>query len=560
MSRQRWWGWGVDGHDEPLPAAADALLTAELDLTPGRCGPPALEALTLPPASLAPGARSALTAVVGSGWVRDDHASRVTHAVGRSYPDLVRLRSGALDAAPDAVVEPGSADEVLAVLRACAELDLAVVPFGGGTSVVGGVEALRGEHAGVVALDLGRLTGLAGVDVRSGLATFRGGTFGPDAEAELAAHHLTLGHHPQSFEFSTVGGWVATRSAGQASTGYGRIDHLVQGLRLAAPVGEVVTGAGPASAAGPDLRELLVGSEGTLGVITEATLRVRLAPGATRFEAWALPGFAAAIEALRALAQAGGAAAVTRLSDEEETRLNLAMADSGRTGAALRAYLRARGMDRPCLLVLGWEGAEAAALRAHREAGVRVLRDYGAVALGAKAGEAWARGRYRGPYVRDELLSRGVLTDTLETAATWTRLLETYRAVGAALRGSLAARGTPALVCCHVSHLYPTGASLYFTFLARQETGAELAQWHAAKTAAGDAITAAGATITHHHAVGRDHAPWLGAEIGELGVALLRSAKATLDPTGVMNPGKVMGWTSNDAVYGNRGEPVREVS
>ncbi len=554
MSRQRWWGWGVDGHDAPLPAGGDALLTAELGLGATRREPPALSALKLPDPTLTPGARAALEAVVGDGWVRDDHAARVAHAVGRSYPDLVRLRSGRLDAAPDAVVEPGDADEVLAVLRACAELDLAVVPFGGGTSVVGGVEALRGERAAVIALDLGRLTGLEHVDVRSGLATFRGGTFGPDAEAELATHGLTLGHHPQSFEFSTVGGWVATRSAGQSSTGYGRIDQLVQGLRLAAPAGEVVTGAGPATAAGPDLRELLVGSEGTLGVITEATLRVRPLPGATGFEAWALPGFAAGAEALRALAQAGVAATVTRLSDEEETRVNLAMAGSRRTLTALRAYLRARGLDRPCLLVLGWEGDDAAALRARREPGARLLRAHGAVALGTKAGEAWANGRYHGPYLRDELLTRGALVDTLETSATWTQLLETYRAVGAALRGSLAARGTPPIVGCHVSHLYPTGASLYFTFLARQEQGAELEQWHAAKAAASDAIAAAGATITHHHAVGRDHAPWLEAEVGKLGLALLRSAKATLDPTGIMNPGKLMDWSSAEAVNGDRGE------
>ena len=540
MSRQRWWGWGVDGHDGPLPAEGDALLSHELGISSDRRGPPPLEALRLPRPALAPGARSALEAVAGSAWVRDDPFSRVSHAVGRSYPDLVRLRSGTLATAPDAVVEPGTAQDVLEVLRACVRLDLAVVPFGGGTSVVGGVEALRGEHTGVIALDTGRLTGLVDVDVRSGLATLRGGTFGPDVEAELGSHGLTLGHQPQSFEFSTVGGWVATRSAGQASTGYGRIDDLVQGLRLAAPAGEIATGAGPGTAAGPDLRELLVGSEGTLGVITEATLRVRPAPGATRFEAFGLPGFAAGTETLRALTQAGIAATVTRLSDEEETRVNLAMAGSARAVGALRGYLRARGLDRPCLLVLGWEGTDAAALRAHREDGVRVLRAHGAVAVGAKVGAAWARNRYRGAYVRDELLTRGVLVETLETAATWTRLLETYRAVGAALRASLSARGTPALVGCHVSHLYVTGASLYFTFLARQEAGAELEQWHAAKAAAGDAIAAVGATITHHHGVGRDHAPWLEGEVGGLGLTLLRSAKSTLDPTGIMNPGKLL--------------------
>ena len=541
MSRQRWWGWGVDGHDGPVPTGADALLTAALGLDPGapRREPPALESLVLPASTATPGARTTLQAIVGAAWVRDDHAARVAHALGRSYPDLVRLRSGRLEAAPDLVVEAGSAAEVLAVLRACAQLDLAVVPFGGGTSVVGGVEALRGGRSGVIALDLGRLTGLVDVDERSGLATLRAGTFGPDAEAALARHGLTLGHHPQSFEFSTVGGWIATRSAGQASTGYGRIDTLVQGLRLAAPAGEVVTGAGPASAAGPDLRELLVGSEGTLGVITEATLRVRPAPGATRFEAWALPGFQTGTEALRALAQGGVAAAVTRLSDEEESRMNLAMSPRG-PARAMATYLRLRGMPRPCLLVLGWEDRDDVALRARRAATVRVLRDHGAVAMGTRAGNAWARGRYHGPYMRDELLTRGVLVDTLESAATWTALPETYRAVGAALRGSLAGRGTPALVGCHVSHLYPTGASLYFTFLARQQAGAELAQWHAAKTAAGDALVAAGATITHHHAVGRDHAPWLADEVGPLGIALLRAAKATLDPTGIMNPGKLI--------------------
>lgn len=540
MSRQRWWGWGTDGHDGPLPEAGEALLVEELGLGSSRTTLPALEELVLPPSSLSQDARTRLAELVGAAWVADDHETRVLHGAGRSYPDLLALRSGELPHAPDAVVSPADHDEVLAVLRACAELDLAVVPFGGGSSVVGGVAPLAGEHAGVISLDLERLTGLLSLDPRSGLARFAAGTYGPDAEAALAAHGLTLGHHPQSFEFSTVGGWVATRSAGQGSTGYGRIDQLVQGVRLAAPGGEITTGSGPASAAGPDLRELLVGSEGTLGVLTEATLRVRPAPGATRFEAFALTGFAAAVEALRALAQAGAAATVTRLSDEEETRVNFAMSGSPRAAGALRTYLRARGVPRPCLLILGWEGADDTALRRRRESAERILRDHGALALGQKAGEAWAHGRFRGPYLRDELMSRRVLVDTLETAATWTDLLATYRAVGGTLRSVLAGRGTPALVGCHVSHLYPTGASLYFTFLARQEEGAELEQWQATKRAAGDAIRAAGATITHHHAVGSDHAPWLPGEIGDLGVALLRSAKATLDPTGIMNPGKLI--------------------
>jgi alkyldihydroxyacetonephosphate synthase len=449
----------------------------------------------------------------------------------------VRIRLRALEAAPDAVVLPADAEQVQAVLGACAEHGVAVVPFGGGTSVVGGVDALRGAHHAAIALDLRRLEGLDHLDSRSQLATLRAGTTGPAAEQALAARGMTLGHLPQSFEFSTVGGWVATRSAGQASTGYGRIDGLVRSLRAATPAGPIDTLTVPATAAGPDLRELLVGSEGTLGVITEATLRVRPRPAVTHDEGWALPGFSAASEAFRALAQAGAPPTIARLSDEEETRFTLAMA--GSAAGALRAYLRARGQQRPCLAILGFEGAEDD-VRDRRRRAARILREHGAVALGARPGAAWRAGRFHGPYLRDTLMTDGFLVDTLETATTWTNLLETYRAVGAALRTVLAGGGTPALVGCHVSHLYPTGASLYFTFLARAQRGAELEQWAGAKRAAGDAIAAAGATITHHHAVGRDHAPWLAHETGELGLALLRGAKATLDPAGIMNPGKLV--------------------
>jgi alkyldihydroxyacetonephosphate synthase len=538
-SAMRWWGWGVDGHDGPLPPRGAALLHAEL--SPGRPAAPrrppvTLEQVILPEPALSAPARAALVAAVGAEHVLDDHATRVLHAAGRSYPDLVRLRTGALECAPDAVVAPAGRGEVAVVLEACAEHDVAVVPFGGGTSVVGGVDAVRGGHHAAIALDLRRLDHVE-IDARSLLATFGAGTLGPAAERALAARGLTLGHHPQSFEFSTVGGWVATRSAGQASTGYGRIDALVRGVRLTAPAGEVVAQPFPATAAGPDLRALVVGSEGTLGVITEATLRVRAAPSARRHEAWALPGFAAGSEAMRALAQAGAAPAVTRLSDEEETRFNLAMA--GRAGQALAGYARARGQRRPCLLICGHEGTEDGVREGRRAAG-RILRGHGAVSLGPAPGRAWAQGRFHGPYLRDELMAQGLLVDTLETAATWSGLLEAYRGAGSALRRTLAARGTPALVGCHISHLYPTGASLYFTYLARAEPGAELEQWQAAKAAASDALVAAGATITHHHAVGRDHAPWLGAEVGELGLELLRAARARLDPDGIMNPGKLV--------------------
>jgi alkyldihydroxyacetonephosphate synthase len=391
-----------------------------------------------------------------------------------------------------------------------------------------------------VALDLRRLDRVVEVDGASLTATLEAGLLGPEAERRLGEHGVTLGHFPQSFEYSTVGGWVATRSAGQASSGYGRIDELVEGVRLVAPAGEVGRRAVPASAAGPDLRELIVGSEGVLGVICEATVRVRPVPRLRRYEGWSFRSFAEGREAFRVMEQADAAPDVARLSDEEETRLTLKLASSGGVAAqrAGRAYLRLRGQEGGCLAIVGFEGEDEDVERRRLRAGT-LLRAGGGVRLGRRPGEAWLRSRYAGPYLRDELLDRGLLVETLETAASWSALEGVYVAVGDALRRSLTEGGTPPLVMCHVSHLYRSGASLYFTFLARQAED-PLEQWRAAKSAASEAIVGAGGTITHHHAVGRDHAAWMRAEVGELGLGVIRAAKERLDPAGIMNPGKLL--------------------
>jgi alkyldihydroxyacetonephosphate synthase len=536
----RWWGWGEDGRAVPLPPAADKLLREELGTDPDARRPPvALEQVSLPDPGLPAGARERLAAAVGAEQVREGREERIGHAVGRSYPDLVRIRSGDASSAPDAVVLPGSAEQVTAVLAACAEHRVAVVPFGGGTSVVGGVEPVRDGLDAAISLDLSRLTKTAEVDPVSLTARLDAGLFGPEAERRLGEQGVTLGHFPQSFEYSTVGGWLATRSAGQASTGYGRIDELVEAVRCVTPAGELGTRAVPASAAGPSLRELVVGSEGVLGVICEATVRVRPAPAARRYEGWSFASFAEGCEAFRVMEQAEASADVNRLSDEAETRLSMALASSGsRTERLGRRYLRMRGQEAGCIAIVGFEGGDEDVERRRRHTAA-LLRAGGGVSLGARPGEAWLRGRYAGPYLRDELLDRRVMVETLETATSWTRLGSLHAAVGHALRGALGGRGTPPLVMCHVSHLYPSGASLYFTFLARQEDDA-LAQWRAAKSAASEAIVAAGATITHHHAIGRDHRRWMRAEVGELGVELIRAAKERLDPAGIMNPGKLL--------------------
>jgi len=537
----RWWGWGEDGHDVALPEHALAMLRSELGLdADAGARPVALEDVRLPDSRLDASVRARLAAVVGEQHVLDDRAARVGHAAGRSYPDLVRLRTGELAGAPDAVVVPGSTEQVQAVLAICAEARVAVVPFGGGTSVVGGVDPFADGFPAVISLDLHRLNRLLGVDRTSLTATFEGGLFGPEAERLLEAEGVTLGHFPQSFEYSTVGGWVATRSAGQASTGHGRIDELVEGLRLVAPSGELAPRALPATAAGPDLRELLVGSEGVLGVICEATLRVRELPTARHYEGWSFRSFEEGCEALRVMEQADGAPDVVRLSDEHETRLSLALASTGSTTErAGRAYLRMRGHEGGCIAIAGFEGERDDVERRRVHSGA-LLRAGGGLRLGRRPGEAWLRGRYAGPYLRDALLDHGAFVETLETATSWSNLPTLYAAVGDALRVSLSERGTPPLVMCHVSHLYRSGASLYYTFLARQQPEAAIDQWQAAKSAACDAILANGGTITHHHAIGRDHAAWMPAEIGAVGIDLIRAAKQRLDPVGIMNPGKLL--------------------
>jgi alkyldihydroxyacetonephosphate synthase len=536
----RWWGWGEDGHAVRLPPVAEGMLRDELEVVPDARRPPVgFEQVSLPDSRLPAPARARLAAALGADHLRDDREARIAHAVGRSYPDLVRIRSGDASSAPDAVGLPGSAEQVAAALAACAEHRIAVIPFGGGTSVVGGVEPVREGMAAALSLDLSRLATTAEVDRTSLTARLDAGLFGPEAERRLAAEGVTLGHFPQSFEYSTVGGWVATRSAGQASSGYGRIDELVEALRCIAPAGEIGTRAVPASAAGPSLRELLVGSEGVLGVICEATLRVRPAPAARRYEGWSFRSFAEGCDAFRVMEQADAAADVSRLSDRDETRMSMALASSGSTAERLgRRYLRLRGHEGGCIAILGFEGDEEDVERRRRHTAA-LLRAGGGVSLGARPGEAWLRSRYAGPYLRDELLDRGVMVETLETATSWSNLTTLHDAVGDALRAALGERGTPPLVMCHVSHLYPSGASLYFTFLARQEEEA-LDQWRVAKTAASEAIMTGGGTITHHHAIGRDHRPWMHAELGELGVELIRAAKERLDPAGIMNPGKLL--------------------
>lgn len=509
--------WGDPDSATELPESARGLV----ELAFGLQDRPAVAGAT-PPAPILDGALvDGLRAIVGAEHVLVDDATRTLRTRGKSTPDLLRARAGDLADAPDAVVRPDGHADVEAVLAWAHEHRVAVVPFGGGTCVTGGLAARRDGFAGLVSLDLVRMKRLLVVDEVSMTATLQPGLRGPEAEELLARHGLTLGHYPQSFEHASIGGFAATRSSGQSSAGYGRFDAMVVGITAATPTGSLDLGSSPANAAGPDLRQLLLGSEGAFGVITSVTVRVRRVPQVRSYEGWRWTSFDAGSEAMRTLAQGGLLPTVIRLSDETETAINLA--DPSSIGGA---------EDPGCLMIAGYEGT-ADQVGARRAAVTAVLTDLGGTPLGTGPGETWSQGRFDAPYLRDALLDNGVLVETLETATFWSNRERLYADVKAALADAL---GDGALVLCHVSHVYETGCSLYFTVAARQSED-PIGQWLVAKAAASDAMIAAGATITHHHAVGTDHTPWLTQEIGEVGVRVLRAVKAELDPAGILNPG-----------------------
>jgi alkyldihydroxyacetonephosphate synthase len=524
----KWNAWGDPAEAKPLSEGIRSLLrqaigieeSAETELEPDQ--------VRLRPSALSPADRDGLAAIIGAEYCGVDDRARLLRAGGKSTLDLLRRKDSGVQDAPDAVLLPGSDDEVAAILRFCADHSIAIVPFGGGTSVVGGVDPIRGDFKAVVSLDLRRLNQLHSLDEISGEADLGAGLTGPDAERLLGERGYSLGHFPQSFQFATIGGFAATRSSGQGSAGYGRFNDMVRGLRTVTPAGVLDLGRAPESAAGPDLRQLMIGSEGVFGIITRVRVRVHPVPEATRYEAWSFPDFTTGADALRAVVQTGTGPTVVRLSDEAETGVNLATTES----------IGEQKVTGGCLAITAFEGTAAHVESRHAETRA-LLQARGGTSLGEAPARAWDHGRFGAPYLRDSLLSAGALCETLETATNWSNVAALKAAVTEALTTSLAESGTPALVLCHISHVYPTGASLYFTVVAGQR-GNPIEQWRNAKTAASDAMMRTGATITHHHAVGADHRRWMRDEVGDLGVAVLRAVKATLDPAGILNPGKLI--------------------
>jgi len=524
----KWNAWGDPAEAKPLSESIRSLLKQALGVEDSTTAELEPEQVRLRPSALSPADREGLAAIVGAEYCGIDDRARLLRAGGKSTLDLLRRKDSGVQDAPDAVLLPGSEDAIAAILRYCADHCIAIVPFGGGTSVVGGLDPIRDDFKAVISLDLRRLNRLHSLDAMSGEAELGAGLTGPDAERLLGERGFSLGHFPQSFQFATIGGFAATRSSGQDSAGYGRFNDMVRGLRTVTPAGVLDLGRAPESAAGPDLRQLMIGSEGVFGIITRVRVRVHPVPEATRYEAWSFPDFATGADALRAVVQAGTGPTVIRLSDEAETGVNLATTES----------IGEDSVTGGCLAITVFEGTEAHVESRHAETRA-LLEAKGGTSLGEAPAHAWEHGRFGAPYLRDSLLSAGALCETLETATNWSNVPALKTAVTEALTSALAESGTPALVLCHISHVYPTGASLYFTVVAGQR-GNPIEQWRKAKAAASDAMMRTGATITHHHAVGADHRPWMRDEVGDLGVAVLRAVKATLDPAGILNPGKLI--------------------
>ena len=526
----KWDAWGDPDRAAVLSEAQLGLVHDALKVSAADVDAVPYDEVLVRPSALTDADRAALVAIVGAEHVSTADADRLPRAGGKSTLDLLRRKSRDEQDAPDAVVVPGSEDEVTALLTLCAERSIAVVPFGGGTSVVGGLDPVRGTFGTVISLDLRRFDELSSLDETNQEAVLGAGLSAPEAERLLAERGYELGHYPQSYRYATIGGFAATRSSGQNSAGYGRFDDLVRGLRVVTPVGVLDVGsAAPKTAAGPDLRQLFLGSEGVFGVITAVRVRVHPLPAAKAYEAWAFPDFATGAAALRAVEQAGTGPTVLRLSDETETSLNLATVDDA--GDAAEA-------PGGCLAISVFEGTpELVAARHH--ATREVLLASGGTSLGDGPALRWSEHRFDGPYLRDPLLAEGALVETLETATSWSNLGALKQAVTDTIQAKFTEAGSVSLVLCHISHVYDTGASLYFTIIGAQR-GNAIAQWTQIKSAVNDVLVSHGGTITHHHAVGADHRNWMTSEIGPVGVEILRAVKATLDPAGILNPGKLI--------------------
>jgi alkyldihydroxyacetonephosphate synthase len=547
----KWWGWGAEDvsfSHEGKPGLVP-FLERVLGLDVRRPGIRAIafEDLNVPAAALPTGLRAQLEDAVGAEWVSTDDRDRVTHGRGKSLTDLIRQRRADLGRLPDVVVRPAAEAEVAAVVRAALEEDAVLIPFGGGSSISGSLEAESGETRPVISIDMGRLNRVLWVDPISQLACVQAGVFGPDLERQLRGQGWTCGHFPDSFTHSTLGGWIATRSSGMQSDRYGDVAEFTRGMRVVTPSGALVVRPVPSTSTGPSVREMVLGSEGRLGVITEATIHVRRVPAERKILGYLFPSWAAGLAAIRDIAAGEALPSVTRVCDAHETAFSFALREAPVLldrvkSKALQAFLRRRGWDLEamCLSLIGYEGSPDHVSR-QRKLSERIVKRHGGLCIGSSPGKLYDQKKFDTPYIRDFLLDRGAPADVSETSAPWSQLQTVYDNVMAAGYGAFRRLGVPGYLMCHLSHSYHSGACLYFTFALNPPEGRDpLEDYGVVKRAIQQAFVDSGATLSHHHAVGTEHAQWLEEDISPPGVAMLRALFEGTDPGANLNPGKIV--------------------
>jgi alkyldihydroxyacetonephosphate synthase len=530
MGTKRWNGWGSDDHVTVLDEAARAFLAERVGPTQPLQSAPLDQVLAAIPASR----------LGNSTLFKTDARERLMHARGQSLPDWLALRHGRIGPVADGVALPQTHEEAVAALNEAQKIGATVIPYGGGTSVVGHLTVPGGDRP-VVNISLERMNQLLDLDETSMLARIGAGTPGPQVEAQLKQHGWLLGHFPQSYEYSTVGGWVVTRSSGQQSLRYGRIEQMFAAGKLATPRGEWLVGGHPASSAGPDMREVVLGSEGRIGLLTEATMRVRRLPEREDFHGVFFPSWEAGFEAARRLVQADLPLSMVRVSNPIETDTQLRIAGHAEMIAWMRRYLRLRGLGAmPSMMVFGTTGSARDVVRMRRDA-LAIARQCGGINIGRPMGKTWNAKRYFGPYLRNTLWDLGYAADTVETAINWPQATGMMQAIEEAARNALSSENERVHAFTHLSHVYRQGCSIYSTFIYRASADYEtnFARWQKLKRTVSETIVQHGGTISHQHGVGADHAPYLPAEKGALGIDLLRSVAQTFDPQGLMNPGKL---------------------
>jgi alkyldihydroxyacetonephosphate synthase len=549
VEHMKWWGWGVPGvafHHEDKPGFAPFVLKAVgIDLHAVQpLQQPDFAAIDVPASIADQGLRDALVAAVGAEQVVDGDLDRVVHTYGKSIRDLIKVRAGDLPRVPDLVVYPKDEAAVLAVVEAVVANDAVLIPFGGGSNIAGSLEPMPGERRAVVSVDLGLLDRVLDIDEGSGLARIQAGALGPSLEAQLNARGWTIGHFPDSFTHSSLGGWIATRSSGMQSDKYGDIADITRGLRVARPGGLLDVRATPSASTGPSVREMILGSEGRLGVITEATVQVHRVPAKRVIHAYFFPNWRAGSKAMQEIAAGDVHPAITRVSDGRETGFSLATAkeSKGFSGLAQRglfAFLKRRGwdLDEMCLSFIGYEGSPEHVAR-QRKAVERIVKRNKGIGVGTGPGVLYDQKKFDTPYLRDFLLDRGTAGDVSETSVPWTNLDRMHDGVIAAAEAAYESLGRKGWIMSHLSHSYHSGACLYFTFAFVMGDEPQ-AEYDVVKQAIQQAFIDLGGVPSHHHGIGVEHAAWLPDVLSDEGIGVLEGLFAATDPGRNLNPSKI---------------------